>query len=195
MNRPFAPSTSKALRRPLSSMVCVLLACGPGLPYRPGFLLEEPLARPNTPAGAAAAGRVGCLDVRLALACNPAVSADFPLVAFTLGNCCDTSVAVDFTRLRVTGRMTGSVGGWGPGPTGGEGADVTLSAFDPEHEIHPAVLGPRAMAREVLEYDATPREATRTITQLCIGLRGLSNGGEPSSPVCLTRPVGACTRE
>jgi hypothetical protein len=183
MNRARVDSNSKALRAPLAAAVCVLLGCGPALPYRPGFLLEEPLVRPDKPPGAAAARRVGCLDVRLALACNAAVPADFPLVAFTLGNRCDAAIPVDFTRLLVTGRMAG-----------GEDTDVALSAFDPAHEIHPAVLGPRAMAREVLEYDASPREATRMITQVCVGVSGLSNGGERAAPVCLTRPVGACTR-
>jgi hypothetical protein len=163
-------------------MVSVVLGCGPGLGYRPGFLLEEPLVQPGKPPGAAAARQVGCLDVRMALACNAAVSRDFPLVAFTLGNRCDTAVPVDFARLRVTGRADGA-----------EGAlDVTLAAFDPAREIHPAVLGSRAMAREVLEYDATPREATRAITEVCIDVGGLSSAGELGAPACLTRPPDAC---
>jgi hypothetical protein len=174
----------KALRGPLAAMVSIALGCGPILPYRPGFLLEEPLAQPGKPPGAAAVRRVGCLDVRMALACNAAVSPDFPLVAFTLGNRCDAAVPVDFTRLRVTGRAEDA----------GGPADVMLSAFDPAREIHPAILGSRAMAKEVLEYDASPREATRTITEVCIDLGGLSNGGEQGVPACLTRPADACSR-
>jgi hypothetical protein len=119
----------------------------------------------------------------MALACNAAVSPDFPLVAFTLGNRCDAAVPIDFTRLRVTARMQG-----------GAAADVTLSAFDPAREIHPAVLGSGAMAREVLEYDASPREATGGIEEVCIDLRGLSNGGEQGAPACLTRPADACSQ-
>jgi hypothetical protein len=71
---------------------------------------------------------------------------------------------------------------------------MPLSPFDPAREIHPAILGSRAMAREVLEYDASPREATRQIAQVCIDLSGMSQGGEPGALVCLTRPVAACTR-
>jgi hypothetical protein len=151
-------------------------------PYRPGFLLEEPLVQAGKPAGAAAARRVGCLDVRMALACNGAVLPDYPLVAFTLGNRCDVAVPVDFARLHVTGRTAGTDGA----------PDVEMSAFDPAHQIHPAVLGSRAMAREVLEYDATPREATRNVTEVCLDLSGFSGGGEAQAPACLTRPEGAC---
>jgi hypothetical protein len=165
----------------LAAIVSVLLGCAPAAPYRPGFLLEEPLVQRGTPSAAAAARRVGCLDVRMALACNDAVPADFPLVAFTLGNRCDAAVAVDFTRLHVTGRMAS-----------GEAADVTLSAFDPAREIHPAMLGARNMAREVLEYDANPRDATRGITEVCIDVAGLSDAGERAAPACLTRPLHAC---
>jgi hypothetical protein len=121
--------------------------------------------------------------VRVALACNAAVPPDFPLVAFTLGNRCDSSVPVDFTRLVVTGRMS----------DGGDG-ELTLSAFDPAHEIHPAVLGARAMGREVLEYDANPREASRWLAGVCVDVSGLANGGERAFPLCLTRPVDACAR-
>jgi hypothetical protein len=173
-----------ALRGVLTSIACVALGCGPLERYRPGFLLEEPLAQPGKPPGAVAARRVGCLDVRVALACNDAVSPDFPLVAFTFGNRCAGAVPVDFTRLRVVGRMASD----------GGPADQALSAFDPAREIHPAILGAHAMAREILEYDATPRDATRGITQLCIDLEGLSNEGDRVDPVCLTRPVAACGR-
>jgi hypothetical protein len=184
MTRVGVDSYAKALRRSLAAMVCIVLGCSPLLSYRPGFLLEEPLAQPGKPPGAVAARRIGCLDVRMALACNAAVSPDFPLVAFTLGNRCDADVPVDLTRLRVTGRTEGA----------GVDAEVMLSAFDPAREIHPAVLGSRAMAREVLEYDASPREATRRITQVCIDVGGLSNGGEQGAPACLTRPANACPR-
>jgi hypothetical protein len=178
-----ADSYAKALRGPLAAMVSVVLGCGPMLPYRPGFLLVEPLVQPGKPPGAAAARRVGCLDVRMALACNAAVSPDFPLVAFTLGNRCNAAVPVDFARLRVTGRMDGAEGT----------ADVMLSPFDPAREIHPGVLGSRAMASEVLEYDASPREASGKITELCIDVGGLTNGGDQGAPACLTRPAGACS--
>ena len=181
MTRVGADSYARAL--PLAAMVSVVLGCGPMLPYRPGFLLVEPLVQPRKPPGAAAARRVGCLDVRMALACNAAVSPDFPLVAFTLGNRCDAAVPVDFAHLRVTGRMEGA----------GGGADVMLSAFDPAREIHPAILGSRGMAREVFEYDASPRDATRTITEVCIDLGGLSNGGEQGAPACLIRPADECS--
>ena len=166
----------------ISVVLSLALACGPVLPYRPGYLLAEPLVQPGKPPGAAAARRVGCLDVRMALACNAAVSPDFPLVAFTLGNRCDGAVPVDFARVRVTGRMGEAEGG----------ADVTLSAFDPAREIHPAILGSRGMAREVFEYDASPRDATRRVTEVCIDVGGLSNGGEQGPPACLTRPADAC---
>jgi hypothetical protein len=171
------------LRGPLAAIASILLGCGPALPYRPGFLLEEPLVQPGRPPGAAAASRVGCLDVRVALACNAVVPPDFPLVAFTLGNRCDSGVPVDFTRVVVTGR-----------PGDGDDTEVTLSAFDPAHEIHPALLGARAMAREVLEYDASPREASRGLTGVCVDVSGLANGGERASPLCLIRPVDACAR-
>ncbi len=184
MTRGRADSYAKALRGSLAAMVSVVLGCSPIFSYRPGFLLEEPLAQPGKPPAAAAARRVGCLDVRMALACNAAVSPDFPLVAFTLGNRCDVAVPVDFTRVRVTGRMEGA----------GVDAEVTLSTFDPAREIHPAVLGSRAMAREVFEYDASPREATRRITEVCIDVGGLSNGGEHGAPACLTRPADVCSR-
>lgn len=174
----------KAPRELLVTALCIVAGCSPLQQYRPGFLLEEPLVRPGKPPGAAAARRVGCLDVRVALACNAAVSSDFPLVAFTLGNRCDAEVAVDFTRLRATGRTA----------EGGEAAEMALSPFDPKRDIHPAILGSRAMAREVLEYDASPREATRQIAQVCIDLSGMSQGGEPGALVCLTRPVAACAR-
>ena len=183
MTRVGTDGYAKALRGPLAAMISVVLGCGPILPYRPDFLLVEPLVQPGKPPGAAAARRVGCLDVRMALACNAAVSPDFPLVAFTLGNRCDAAVPVDFARLRVTGRMDGA-----EGP-----ADVMLSAFDPAGEIHPGVLGSRAMAKEVLEYDASPREATRRITEVCIDVGGLSNGGGQEAPACLTRPADACS--
>jgi hypothetical protein len=183
VTRVGADSYAKALRGPLVSMVFVVLGCGPILPYRPGFLLMEPLVQPGKPPGAAAARRVGCLDVRMALACNAAVSPDFPLVAFTLGNRCNAAVPVDFARLRVTGRTDGPEGA----------ADVMLSPFDPAREIHPGVLGLRAMAREVLEYDASPREATGRVTEVCIDLSRLSNGGVQGAPACLTRPAGACS--
>jgi hypothetical protein len=174
---------AKALRGPLAAMISVVLGCGPMLPYRPGFLLVEPLVEPGKPPGAAAALRVGCLDIRMALACNAAVSPDFPLVAFTLGNRCNAAVPVDFARLRVTGRMDGAEGA----------ADVMLSPFDPAREIHPGVLGSRAMTREVLEYDASPREATGRITEVCIDVGRLTSGGEQRAPACLTRPAGACS--
>ncbi len=183
MTRVGTDSYAKALRGPLAAMVSVVLGCGPIRPYRPGFLLLEPLVQPGKPSGAAAARQVGCLDVRMALACNAAVSPDFPLVAFTLGNRCDVAVPVDFARLRVTGRMDGA-----EGP-----ADEMLSAFDPTREIHPGVLGSRAMAKEVLEYDASPREATRRITEVCIDVGGLSSGGDQGAPACLTRPADACS--
>ena len=184
MTRGGADSYLKALRGSLAAMVSIVLGCGPMLRYRPGFLLEEPIAQPGKPPGAAVVRRVGCLDVRMALACNAVVSPDFPLVAFTMGNRCDAAVPIDFTRLRVTGRMEGA----------GGPAEVMLLAFDPTREIHPAVLGSRAMAREVLEYDANPREATRRITEVCIDLEGLSNGGEQEAPACLTRPANACSK-
>jgi hypothetical protein len=171
------------LRGPLAAAVGFLLGCGPALPYRPGFLIEEPVVQPGKPPGAAAARQVGCLDVRAALACNAAVPADLPLVAFTLGNRCDSAAVVDFTRLVVTGRTAAP-----------EDASATLAPFDPGHEIHPAVLGPRAMAREVIEYDASPREATRAIAELCIDLSGLSGAEERPAPLCLARPEGACAR-
>jgi len=164
-------------------MVCLTLGCGPALPYRPGFLLEEPVVQPGKPLGAAAVRRVGCLDVRMALACSAAVPADFPLVAFTLGNRCDASVAVDFTRLRITGQMGGAVGD----------APFTLLLFDPAHEVHTALLGSRATAREVLEYDVSPREATHRISEVCIDLGGFAEGSEQEAPVCLTRPAHACS--
>jgi hypothetical protein len=194
----------KAFRGALVATALVILGCGPAAPYRPGFLLAEPLAQRGTPPRAAAARRLGCLDIRLALACNAAVSPEFPLVAFTLGNRCNFAVPVDFTRVHVTGRLAEADVG---SPDEIANDDVTLSVFDPVHEIHPAILGSRAMAREVLEYDASPREATRQIAEVCVDLDGLTsalarqeppqamtNGGDAGGPVCLTRPVDACKR-
>jgi hypothetical protein len=187
MTRPGVHVDKKALFWPLVVALCLVAGCDPMRTYRPGFLLEEPLVQPGKPPGASAARRVGCLDVRVALACNGAVSPDFPLVAFTLGNRCDAAIPVDFTRIRATGRMA-------EGKEGEDGSEVMLSPFDPAREIHPAVLGSRAVAREVLEYDASPREATRRIAQVCLDLGGLSEGGELGAPLCLTLPGNACGR-
>jgi hypothetical protein len=194
----------KAFRGALVAIVCVTPGCRSASGYRPGFLLAEPLTQRGAPPGAAAARRLGCLDIRMALACNAAVSPEFPLVAFTLGNRCDVAIPVDFTRIRVTGRLAGANVG---SPEETANGVVALSVYDPIHEIHPAVLGSRAMAREVLEYDASPREATRQIAQVCVDLDGLTpagarrespqamtNGGEVGAAICLTRPVDACTR-
>jgi hypothetical protein len=82
----------------------------------------------------------------------------------------------------------------GPLRDANDGAPVPMSVVDPAHEIHPAILGARWAAREVLEFDASPREATREVIDLCIDASGLSPASEPPTPACLTRPVHAWAR-
>jgi len=146
-------------------------------PYVPGTLLAAPQCA-NEPEQASAAVRtVGCLDVRVALACNRVVAPNRPLVAFTFGNRCGAPVAVDFTRIRVTARD----------PYAG---DEPMTVFDPRSEIHPGILGAHAGGREVLEFDRP--EENRPFTSLCLDLNSLAEGGGAGPPVCLAHSDDAC---
>jgi hypothetical protein len=145
--------------------------------YVPGALLSAPECDAGQEGSTVATRRVGCLDVRMALACNHVVAQNRPLVAFTFGNRCDAPVAIDFTRVRVTAHD-------------GDAGDEPMTAFDPRGEIHAALLGAHARGREVVAYD--PASEDRSVASLCVDVSSLVEGGDAVPPACLARPEGAC---
>lgn len=154
-----------------------------GASYAPGSLLSESTCGPAARA-TAAVRRVGCLDVRIALACNPAVAPERPLVAFTFGNRCGSAARVDFGGVRATAR-------------GADGVGVAEAPFDPRSEIHAGTLSAGAQGREVVEYDpvAPPARPADRVSVLCLDLTSLSDAVADVPVACLSFPERACVAD
>jgi hypothetical protein len=174
----FAQGDRVLLARDLAFWVALgfSLACNPS-PYTPGALLSPPTCDAGPQGAVVASRRVGCIDVRIALACNRVVAPNRPLVAFAFGNWCDAPATIDFTKVRVTARDAD------PG-------DQPMTAFDPRGEIRPAVLDARGSGREVVEFDGVADD--RPVHSLCIDVSSLAEGGDAVPTACLARPVDAC---
>ncbi len=174
---------SRVRRGALAGLVISALVEMPGCAgasYAPGSLLAESTCGPTARA-TAAVRRVGCLDVRIALACNPAVAPERPLVAFSFGNRCGSAARVDFGGMRVTARDA-------------DGAAVPVAAFDPRSEIHAGTLGAGAQGREVIEYDPVTPSAQQAgrVSALCFDLTSLSDAVADVPVACLSFSERPC---
>jgi hypothetical protein len=98
---------------------------------------------------------VGCLDVAVARRPDYGPSA---VLQYQFGNRCNRAVTVDLQRLTVVGRHA-------------DGSETTLAPYDPEQELHPALLAGRLSGREALAYPSQ-----RAVSQICVDVSTIVSG-------------------
>lgn len=91
----------------------------------------------------------GCVDASIARRADLATG---PVISYEFGNGCDHPVHVDFALVEVSGRDNA-------------GRELVLRPYDPDHEIHRALLDGRRYGEEAIQYvaDSTPRAALATV--------------------------------
>jgi len=98
---------------------------------------------------------VDCLD--LALERRPDLPNGSAVVRFAFGNRCDHPAVVDLGAAAVVGRTA-------------DGQHVTLTAYDPRHEIQLVRLDGRAVGREAIAFPAdTP------ISEICVDAASIAH--------------------
>jgi len=112
-----------------------------GCAYRPGSFTYGQGLEADFPGQRAT---VGCVDVAVARRADHDSSA---VLQYRFGNRCDRAVQIDLRLVAVVGRL-------------GDGREVELWPYDPDHEIQPALLDGLFVGREALAYP-TPGPATQ----------------------------------
>lgn len=102
---------------------------------------------------------VDCLDVALDHHARRAKSKN--VITYAFGNRCDDPVVVDLASVRVFGRA-------------GDGTEMQLFAFDPDHEIRVMRIDGRAVGREAIEYPSKQKLAS-----MCVDVGSLAHSSAP----------------
>lgn len=148
------------------------MTVGAYAPYVPDSLVRDASgdALPN-------GRRAGCIDLWAAVTESGETAPGDVLVDVRLGNRCDYSVPIDFTRLRVTVPAM----------------DFVREPWDPRAELHPARVAAQTRGEERIEFHAVrwPSDAPRRRRQVvCIEWAAMMAGADvpegERAPICNT---------
>jgi hypothetical protein len=112
---------------------------------------------------------VGCLDVAIARRPDHDGSA---VLQYRFGNRCSRPTEVDLQRVAVIGRFA-------------DGREESLTAYDPNGELSPLLLGGRLAGREALAYPTAG-----VAVQVCVDAASLVHA-QPARWMCFGRPAAS----
>jgi hypothetical protein len=102
---------------------------------------------------------VDCLD--LAIDHEKQVAKSRNVITYAFGNRCDEPVVVDLAAVKVLGHT-------------GDGTEMPLYAFDPEHEIRTMRIDARAVGKEAIEYPSKG-----SLANMCIDVGSIARSNVP----------------